>query len=261
MNESFWRGLAIQARVTHALLMREIMVRFGRQGLAIGWIVGEPLVFAIPVLVMWSYLRPATQNGLSVMALAWSGYLPLMLFRHVVGVLIRPITVNQALMYHRLVTPFDILVSKMLLEIGQNILGLAFSFVMLYAVDAIDYPADLAMFYVGYLYMIWWCVAIGIFIGALSERSEWVEKIWFPVSYMYIAIGGCFYMADWLPTEARWVALFQPSLQAYEMIRAGVFGTQVVTHYDLLYTTGVLALLTLFGLVFLRQVRRYIQIT
>ena len=48
-----------------------------------------------------------------------------------------------------------------------------------------------------------WCSAIGLFIAALSERSIWVEKVWFPVSYIYIALSGCFYMAFWLPEPAR----------------------------------------------------------
>jgi capsular polysaccharide transport system permease protein len=50
---SFWRGLSIQRRVVHALIIREIYSRFGRESLGFAWIVAEPLVFALPVLFVW----------------------------------------------------------------------------------------------------------------------------------------------------------------------------------------------------------------
>jgi ABC-type polysaccharide/polyol phosphate export permease len=54
------------------------------------------------------------------------------------------------------------------------------------------------------------------------------------------------------------VALYQPYTQAYEMIRAGIFGNTIKTYGDPMYTTGVLAVLTLFGLWELRKGRRYV---
>ena len=46
------RGFAVQRRVIGALLIREIYSRFGRQSLGFAWVVAEPLVFAVPVLLM-----------------------------------------------------------------------------------------------------------------------------------------------------------------------------------------------------------------
>jgi capsular polysaccharide transport system permease protein len=67
-------------------------------------------------------------------------------------------------------------------------------------------------------------------------------------------------MAFWVPEPARKYALLQPSLQAYEMIRAGMLGDRVPTFGDPAYTTAALAVLTLFGLIFTRDVRKYIEI-
>jgi ABC-type polysaccharide/polyol phosphate export permease len=47
---------------------------------------------------------------------------------------------------------------------------------------------------------------------------------------------------------------------AYEMIRAGVFGTMITTYGDPLYTTFALAILTLFGLWLMREGRKYVVI-
>jgi len=37
--------------------MREIQIRWGRRNLGFAWLFAEPLVFAFPVLLMWSMMR------------------------------------------------------------------------------------------------------------------------------------------------------------------------------------------------------------
>jgi len=106
--------------------------------------------------------------------------------------------------------------------------------------------------------MIWWSAAVGLIIGGLSERTEWVEKIWQPYSYLYLFFSGFFVLAEWLPEAIRGWALLQPSLQAYEMIREGMFGNAVKTYGDPAYTSLVLAALTFIGLLLMRESRKYV---
>ena len=178
-----WRGFLLQWRVVGALLIREIYSRFGRESIGFAWIVAEPLVFAIPVLLMWRAVRSPHDHGLPLMPLLWSGYLPILLFRHVNGRVLGFIRGNVGLLYHRRVTIFDIFLGRTLLEIGSNLTALVVSFTVFYIIGALDVPRDLPMFYVGYFFMIWWSVAAALIIGALCERSDWVEKIWQPYSY------------------------------------------------------------------------------
>ena len=56
-RDMFWQNLATQSRVVGALLIREVYTRFGREGLGFAWIVAEPLIFAIPVRLVWSAVR------------------------------------------------------------------------------------------------------------------------------------------------------------------------------------------------------------
>jgi len=259
-QSSLLQQLRTQKRVIGALIMREVQMRYGREGLGAGWIVAEPLIFVFPVMLMWSFIRSRSEHDIPVMELCWTGYLPLMLFRHVGGLLLHSVSNNSAMLYHRLVTPFDILIAKVLMEVGQNLLALVFSFFVLHMLGVLRYPADPTMFLVGYLYMIWWCAAVGVLIASLSERSVWVEKIWAPLSYMYIAVSGCFYLAFWLPQSVRNIALLQPSLQAYEMIRAGMLGNVVPTYGDPAYATAALAVLTLLGLIFTYDVRKHMKV-
>jgi capsular polysaccharide transport system permease protein len=217
---SFSRGLVIQWRVVGALIIREIYTRFGRESLGFAWIVAEPLVFAIPVLFVWRAVRDPNEHGISLMPFLWSGYLPLLLFRHLGGRILLFIRANVR------VTIFDIFLARALLEIFSNLTALVVSFAVFYAIGALDVPRDLPMFYLGYFYMIWWSVAVALVIGALCERTDWVQQVWMPYAYLYMMFSGFFYLADWLPPSVRKVALYQPYTQAYEMIRGGVFGTR-----------------------------------
>ena len=254
----FSENLATQWRVVGALLIREIYTRFGRDGLGFGWIVLEPLIFAIPVLLLWSVVRAPYEHGVALMPFLWSGYLPILLFRHIGGRMLLFVRVNVGLLYHRQVTIFDIFLARCLLEVASNLAAVAASFALFYSVGLLDLPRDLPMFYLGYLFMIWWSAAAGLIIGALSERTEWAEKIWQPYSYLYMFFSGFLVLAAWLPESIRGWALLQPSFQAYEMIRAGMFGSAIKTYGDPAYTSLVLAVLTLIGLLLMRESRKYV---
>jgi capsular polysaccharide transport system permease protein len=256
-----WRGWLVQKAVLEALFMREVQIRWGRRNLGFAWIIAEPLVFAFPVIIMWSYLRPPHEHGLPMLPFVWSGYLPLLMFRHTTGHAIYAIRQNSAMLYHRAVTPLDIVLGKCGLEMAGAFAALLFSFVIFYALGEVQWPHDVFLFLFGIMYMAWWSIAVALLVAAASERSDIVEHIWQPISYMYLPICGFLFLADWLPTAIRNVALtVMPSLHSYEMIRAGLLGNQIQTHYSIPYVSFVLAGLTLIGLSVVRGVRKHLEI-
>jgi capsular polysaccharide transport system permease protein len=253
------RSLAVQLRVIGALFIREIYTRFGRENLGFAWIIAEPLVFALPVLGVWSLIRGRFEHGLPMIAFMWSGYLPILLFRHLGGRMLMFVRVNAGLLYHRQVTIFDLFAARALLEVLSNLAALVFSFALFIAIGAMDWPRDMQLFYLGYFFMIWWSISVAMIVGGLSERSDLVEKIWSPVSYIYMPISGFFYLADWLPPKVRSLALtFMPSTHPYEMLRGGLFGHTIRTYGDPVYMTFVCATLSLIGLALIRESRKYV---
>jgi len=60
--------------------------------------------------------------------------------------------------------------------------------------------------FAGNLYMACWSIAVALVIAAASERTDIVEHVRMPVSYMYLPISGFMYLAVWLPTAVREVA-------------------------------------------------------
>ena len=256
-----WELLATKNRVWGAVFMREIQMRWGRRNLGFAWIFAEPLLFAFPVIAMWSLIRPADEHGLPMIALIWSGYLPLLVFRHITGRAIHVIRMNSAILYHRQITPLDIFIGRCGLEVIGNAAAVAFSFLILHFLGYIDWPVNYPLFILGNLYMVWWSVAIALIVAAGSERTDMVEHVWSVVSYMYMPVSGFMYLAVWLPPSLRDFALtVMPSLHAYEMIRGGLLGNRIQTFFDVGYLTYVLGVLTLIGLWLMHSLRRHLEI-
>ena len=257
--KSFAKAWALQNRVIFALLMREMQQRWGRRNLGFAWLFCEPLVFSFPVLLMWSYIG-RNERGLPVIPFLWTGYMPILLFRHVTGQCVHVIRAGGALLYHRAVTPFDLLVARIGLEVVGNWAATALSFAIFHILGVIDWPHDPTLFMFGLFYMAWWSSAVALIIGAWSERSDLVEHIWPPISYMYLPVSGFMFLAEWLPTSLRDVALMvMPSLHCYEIIRGGLFGNLITVYYDVPYLTFMLSALTLLGLWLVHDVRRYLE--
>ena len=54
---SFWESLVIQKRVLGALLMREIITRYGRNNIGFLWLFVEPLLMTLVMVLMWKFFR------------------------------------------------------------------------------------------------------------------------------------------------------------------------------------------------------------
>ena len=104
---TLWRAWGVQRRVLGALFLREIQIRWGRRNLGFAWIIAEPLIFAFPVIIMWSYIRAPFEHGVPLIALVWSGYLPLLMFRHTTSQALYVIRSNGAMLYRHELRELD----------------------------------------------------------------------------------------------------------------------------------------------------------
>jgi ABC-type polysaccharide/polyol phosphate export permease len=102
----------------------------------------------------------------------------------------------------------------------------------------------------------WFGFSLALFLGATSEQSEFVEKLWHPASYLLFPLSGAAFLVSALPPEAREVLLLLPMVHGVEFVREGYFGSAIQAHYDMSYMAICNAVLTLFGLVQERKVAR-----
>ena len=240
----------------HALLMREIHTRYGRENIGFLWIIGEPILFCAGVTILWTVIRPSHEHGLPVTAFVVTGYIPLTMWRHCVFRGVKAFEANGSLLFHRQVSPLDIVTARSVLEIVGTLMAGGIVIFGAVALGFMDLPADLPMLYAGLGYHIVFCYASALLISALSEYSDIIEKSISVVMYLSIPFSGAFTMVDWVPKQFQDVLLWSPSVQNLEMVRRGEFGASVHAHYSFYYDTWSIGLMLLLGLSLTLRVRR-----
>ncbi|MGB9151979.1 MAG: sugar ABC transporter permease, partial [Alphaproteobacteria bacterium] len=170
---TFREQLRIQGRVIWALTMREVITRFGREGLGAFWLIAEPSMFIVGVMVLFSNIDGASTY--SVAEYLAVSYPTLMFWRNGTGRVTKALEVNRALLHHQPIRPMDIIYSRILLEFS----GSAAAFVILYfifvSLGICTWPADLLTMTLGFFFVILFSFAFVLIMAALSELSETVE--------------------------------------------------------------------------------------
>lgn len=258
--DSIFRLFLVQARVIWALILRELQTRYGRENIGFLWMVGEPILFCSGVTIVWTAIRPSHEHGLPVTAFVFTGYVPLTIWRHCVGRALKAFDANGALLFHRQVSPLDILVARVVLEVIGSILAGLIIAVIAIMLGFMDPPKDYALFYMGLAYQCAFAFACALLIASLSERSDTVEKFLGAVMYLSLPVTGAFAMVSWLPKSAQTILLLSPSVQNFEMIRGGWFGPTSHPMYSVEYATWSTGLMLLLGLSLALRSRRFIKV-
>ena len=242
------RSGSVQWRVIHALLMREILTRYGRHNIGFLWLFVEPMIFTTGVTALWTVTKSIHGSSLPIVAFALTGYSAVLLWRNMPARCIGAIEPNLSLMYHRNVRVIDIFVARLLLEGGGATVSFVTLAVFYIYIGWLDPPQDVLTVAAGWVLIAWFGAALAIFLGALAERTELVEKVWHPMSYLAFPLSGAAFMVDALPPEARKYILFVPMVNGVELVREGYFGSLVNAHYDLPYMIGCCLGLSLLAL-------------
>ena len=259
-SHSIRDGFVVQARVIWALLLRELQTRYGRENIGYLWIVGEPIMFCAGVTIVWSLIRPSHEHGVPVTAFVVTGYVPLTLWRHCIMRSLKAFESNGALLFHRQVSPLDIIVARVILEIVGTLIAGAIVMMSAILLGYMDPPKDIALIYAGLAYHCVFSLACGLLIAALSERSDLVEKTISAILYLSLPLSGAFTMVNWIPVPYQWILLLSPAVQNLEMIRGGQFGPGAHAIYDFYYATWSTGLMLLVGLSLTLRSRRFILV-
>ena len=252
------RQLAINARIIGALTMREGTMRFGHENLGFFWVIGEPLVLTVGVMLMWTIGGQTHGHGIGVVPFALSGYTMLTLWRHLSGRSVHAIRQSMGLLFHRNVTLIDVLMARMLLEVVAILTAFFVAYVPLYLLGLLDPMHDPLLFAGGYFLQGWFSLSVGLLLAALSEIYEATEQFVPPILYISLPFTGAFNMADWLPQAWRNALLWSPLANNIEMLRDGMFGDDLITYHNGWYVAGWSLALTALALPLVQHARKHV---
>lgn len=246
-------GLRIQARIIWALLLREIITRFGRRNIGFLWLFVEPALFVIVITAIWTATHDLHRSQIPIAAFTLTGYTAMLMWRNTPSRCIGALSSNQSLLYHRQVTMLDIYLARILLEFA----GVTTSFMVLgllmWLAGWLTPPENVLQVMGGWGLLAWFGMALALTLGPLSERYPVVQKLWSPMAILLFILSGTSFLLDTFPASVRYWLLWLPMTSGLEYLREGFFGSDFRAHYDIGYMCIATMLLMMFGL---SQVRR-----
>jgi ABC-type polysaccharide/polyol phosphate export permease len=253
---SLRRSWQIQRQVVGALLRREILTRYGRHNIGFLWVFVEPMIFTLGVAALWVFTGMHQRSNIPIIAWAVTGYSSVLLWRNMPSRCVRAVEPNRTLLYHRNVRVLDIYISRLLLEAAGATLSFVLLSVLFMAIGRMPLPESLPKVMLGWCLLAWFGFALATLMGAVSEESHIVEKLWHPVTYLLFPLSGAAFNVDALPTEGQQAILLLPMVHGVELLREGWFGSTFHARYDIGYLVGACAVLSLLGIAKVRKVGR-----
>lgn len=227
---SFWESLIIQKRVIGALLMREIITRYGRNNIGFLWLFIEPLLMTLIMVLMWKFFKVNNISTLNIVAFTITGYPMMMMWRNASNRAIGSISANMSLLYHRNVRVLDTIFARMLLEIAGATIAQITIMSVLIAVRWIEMPADIFYMLLAWLLMAMFAIGLGLIICSVAFHFEPFGKVWGTISFVMMPLSGVFFFVHNLPQQLQHYVLMLPMVHGTEMFRAGYFGNTVITY-------------------------------
>lgn len=258
--KQFKQGWQQQLRVIHALMIRELTTRYGRENIGFLWIMAEPLLFAGLVAIIWRFWKGPQEHGISIIAFVVTGYIPITLFRHGVMRSASIFTANSSLMYHLQIKILDCVVVRFIIEFLGGMMAYVFIAAILIAFDGVPVPANPGLPIAGWTLYALFSFSLCLIIAPVSEMSEVVEKLIPVTTYIMIPVSGLFTLASWLAPGPREYLLLSPFVNGMEMMRKGIWGDEITAYYNIWNPIGCSAVAAIIGLVLCRRIRRTLTV-
>ena len=255
----FRRSLALAVRVIWALIMREVLTRYGRHNIGFLWLFFEPMLFTLGVTAMWSVAKSSHSATMSMVPFALTGYSSVLLWRNTAGRCPKAIESNSSLMHHRNVKAVDIFIARIFLEIAGSTMSFALLTCVFATLELAPWPSDVVGLAMAWASLAGFATGLGLLLGALSEKSEVVDRLWHTLTYLLFPFSGAMFLVDWMPTNVQHLLLLLPMVHATEWVRHAYFGPAIRTFEEPLYLLGWDLVLIAVGLFMTQRVARTIE--
>lgn len=247
----------IQLRVIGALLLREMRTRFGKSRLGYAWAVFEPLahiLVMVTIISLMAHSKPPIGDHFAVFY--FTGIIPYQLFLHTAGQMMGAIAANRPLLQLPPVNTLDVYFSRSLLEITTTLAVSSFFILGFLALGLKALPIN-PIGVLAALFLLWLtAVGVGIINAIISSFFDGWERIWGAITSIIYFTSGTFYIPRIMPENIREVLVWNPVLQAIEMVRVNYFHEPYPAWLDIPYMCSFAIVSLTLALVLERVYRR-----
>lgn len=253
----FGERLKTQARVTHALIIRETRTRFGDSRLGYGWALIEPILHIVLLAAMFSLLmRGRPPIGTHFFLFYYTGLVPYLVFVHASTSMMHAVTSNGALLQLPPVKPFDAILARGFLEFATDIVVAVLLLAGFAALGLPAMPADLGGVAAAVIVTALLGCGVGFVNAVLQVTLRSWDRVWNNATRLLYFFSGIFYVPGMMPDWTRDILAWNPLLHAIDWFRAGFFASYEPHWLDRRYLVICAVLAVLAGLALERGLRR-----
>lgn len=258
----FLQGLKVQIRVIGALIMRELHTRYGRENVGYLWIILEPMLFAAGIGILHASAGSSefSMTDIRPVPFAIIGYGTFIIFRNIVNRSSDMIEANAPLLYHRMVSLFDMLLARALLETAGILVSVFILIFLSYCLGIGNLPVRPVYIFIGQFYMMWLSFGISMIVCAITYENSTVERLVHPMTYFIMPLSNIFIMMEWIPNPYRGWLEWVPMAECTEIVRYGQFESASNSYFSFNYLTLFCICATVIGLLSLRVIRKHITV-
>jgi len=250
-------ALRCQCRVLHALIIRETRTRFGESRLGYGWALIEPILHITLLWAMFALLiHGEPPIGRNFFVFYFTGLVPYHVFVHTSSSMTHAIPSNGSLLQLPLVTRFDVVLARGLLEFVTDLLVAVILLIGLCAVGLGAAPDDLWDACLALLVVAALGCGTGFVNAVVAVRWRSWDRIWVQATRILYFASGIFYVPGVMPEWVRGILAWNPVLHAIDWFRVGFFAAYQPHWLDRGYLVGAAIVTVLAGLAIERALRR-----
>jgi capsular polysaccharide transport system permease protein len=249
---SLWDSFRTQLRVIGALLMREILTRYGRKNIGFLWLFIDPMIFSLSIAFVWTQIHLRHFQTIPVFAFVLVSYSTVALWRRTTSVCMSAIEPNKSLLYHRHITVLDFYISRSLLEDAGSTMAFVMLVLFFAMVGMMPLPVDPLQVAAGWFLLAWFGFGLALTVGSVVHRVPLIQKAWRPLSLILFLCSAVVFPMDAAPAQAREILLWLPLVSGIEYLREGYFGPVISYYYDVFYMVACNLILTIAGLISVR---------
>jgi capsular polysaccharide transport system permease protein len=247
-----------QVRVIAALVRREMLARFGERRLGYLWALIEPILHLSILIVLFTYIQMRhTPLGGNLALFMLTGMLPYYCYSKLAIPLGSAIESNRALLNLPPVKPFDVFVSRSILETGTWLVGCLILFGCIFFIAGVDVapsdPLSVTCALAG-------AVALGVGIGITNAIIRLYIRSWMTLFNVTTSplwlLSGIWFLPIHVPPPYREYLLYNPLMHYIMWARSGFYRGYGPSELDRMYALQWSGAALLLGLVLLRMNRR-----
>ena len=209
--------------VLHALILRDMRTRFGASIWGYGVVVLWPCVHVFMLIAIYTFQKVAAPLGDERALFFATGAVPVLVFQYVSREVMKSVIMNRPLTYYPQVKLFDLIFSRILVEIVTGFLALLVVLGVLLSIGVNPIPASPVTAVCGYAA----AIVLGVGIGTINVAIIGFFPGWM-IGYALFSIilyvsSGVMFLPSYMPDKIYYWMKFNPAMQLAEWVRSAYY--------------------------------------